>query len=823
MSASRRRLLLAGAAVAALLVIARLTAVGYSEYAWYEAQGAAALWKASVVNSVLLMGSAWLVGALFVFANLYVVLRSVRHLIVARQVANIEIEAAVPSRFLLAAAVVASTAVGGLLMLIQSDWTVLAVASYVPAFGVREPSLDTDVAFWVARLPLERAWYTWAQSALVAVATMVVILYALTRSLRWTPRGLHAATYVRRHISVLGALLLLLLAWGYRLERVLLPVNLGPDGYFGVVEQRMLTVLLVLAIFTAASAVLVLWAGYVGQTRIAFVTVTAIVLAALVLQQGGPTLIRWSAGEELDTPGRTLPYMTTQASFTRIAYGLPEHIPEDMTQRVANLPGLERAVALWDPAAVVAAVERGGRRRDVIGRIGWTRDSTGLAAVVVARDDAGEAGAPVPSWVAARVVASPRIGEVSPSTYARAISPPLVYPGAQGDLLMPDSGRGLAAPILGGGIRRAANALAEQDLRLLTRPSGDPDTRLLTRRDVGERVARMAPIFEQAGEATPLFAADSLFWALPLYTSVRTYPLSHHWNTGAGTTKYFRHAATALVNASTGLVRLVPTADPEPVTLAWMHQFPNIFVDVTRLDPDVANALPLPEAAIRAQAFAFGVARPDEEGERPLVLPGAGNGDSIGTGVSSLPFAPPGSSVLARAIPLLEPRTERVRAALVVAGGAGSTVTLARFNEDSPSWLDMTEQLQRELGRGASPSGDAPMIRSLAQFIPMRDGPALVQPAYTWRADGLPTLARVAVVRGDSVAVAGSLAALGRTGLGAGGDGARDATDTLSGAVAALYEQMRDALQRTDWEAFGRAFDALGDLIGAVPPPARQP
>jgi uncharacterized membrane protein (UPF0182 family) len=31
--------------------------------------------------------------------------------------------------------------------------------------------------------------------------------------------------------------------------------------------------------------------------------------------------------------------------------------------------------------------------------------------------------------------------------------------------------------------------------------------------------------------------------------------------------------------------------------------------------------------------------------------------------------------------------------------------------------------------------------------------------------------------------------------------------------VRRLYEQMREALRRGDWEAFGRAYDALGRLI----------
>jgi uncharacterized membrane protein (UPF0182 family) len=36
----------------------------------------------------------------------------------------------------------------------------------------------------------------------------------------------------------------------------------------------------------------------------------------------------------------------------------------------------------------------------------------------------------------------------------------------------------------------------------------------------------------------------------------------------------------------------------------------------------------------------------------------------------------------------------------------------------------------------------------------------------------------------------------------------------LKTSATALYAAMRDALRRGDWAAFGRAFDALGRVLG---------
>lgn len=817
MSRKRRRLLLFGSAVALLLVVARLAAMTYADYAWFEIQGAGSLWWAKLWNGLLLLGSTWLAGTVFVFLNVYAVLRSVRHLIVARQVANIEIEAAVPGRLLILAAAVASLAVGALLMLIQDGWTTLALARYVPPFGLREPSLGTDVAFWVAQLPLERAWYTWAQSSLVAVSTLVVLLYAVTRSLRWTPGGLHTTSYVRRHLSTLGALLLLLLAWNYRLERLLLPARLGPEGYFGIVEQRMLTVLLVLAVFTAACAILVLWAGYLGQTRVAFASVTAIIIVALVLQQGGPSLIRWSSAGDLEAPQRIWPYLGTQASFTRTAYGTPRAVLADSFRLATGLSRLDRTVGVWDPAAVVAAVERSGRRREVVGGVGWQVDSVGLRAITAAREVPVDSQRPDEVWLLATVRATPPPDEVVPVPAVRAIPRALVYPGARGDILVVDSGGGVAAPRLGRGVRRFAHALAEQDLRLFFEPPADARLRLLTRRDVRDVVRALAPVFDPGAEVIPVSTGDSLYWALPLYVSSRTFPLSHPWTHDGRATKYFQHAATAIVNAHSGRVRLVTVPAPDPVASAWARRFPALFVSPDSLPAALADALPLPETAVIAQAFAFGVTGADDERQAPLVLPGSARSDSLGDGVAALPYAPPRARTAARAVPLLDATTERLVAIYVVAGGARPRASIFRPDTARESWPEQLERLRQHLGRDGGVPAETPVIQTRPRLLPTAGGATLVQPAYAWRPDGIPALARVAVLHGDSLRAAASLSALGPV------DGQRPAGARADGVATALYERMREALRRADWTAFGQAFEALGRALGVTGTTAEVP
>ena len=819
MSRARRRLLLAGGAVALFLIAARLASLVFADVTWYAAQGASALWWDKVVNGTVLLGATWLAGAAFVFINLFLVVRSVRHLVVSRQLADIEIEAAVPPRFLVAAAGVVSLAIGALLMLVQDSWVALALARTVPSFGVREPSLDLDVVVWLTRLPLERGWYSWAQATLAVVAVLVVLLYAVTRSLRWTPSGLQVATYVRRHLSGLGALLLLLLAWGYRLERLLLPVNLGPLGYFGGVEQRMLTLLLVLAVFTAACAVLVLWAGYVGQTRIAFGGVTAVILLALVVQQGGPALIRWSAAVDLDAAPAVWPYLGTQAAFTRRAFGAPAAATAPDAPGSGAAAGVllgegaargAPSVAVWDAAAVAAAVERSGRRRAVVGRIGWVSDSAGLVAIAAARELAADSADTGDGWLIARVRAEPSAGELVPVAVTQALPRVLAFPGAVGDLVVADSGRRLAAPLLGRGWRRLGHALAEQKLELFFRPTLPPRARLLTRRDVRARIARLAPAFRAVSEPTTVIADDSLFWALPLYVSARAFPLGHAW-TGAGDpVKYFHYAATAVVNAHTGRVRFVRAARPDIVARAWMARFPGTYEPPDRLSPALEAGLPIPEAGVRAQAFAAGISGRDGDRRQPLVVADGDVTDSLTTGTARLPYAvAPGQTALALA--LLGAADDRL-AAVYAVSNHGRAALIAVDSGLARSWPQLLDSLHQRLARDADGSTGLTAVQGLPRLVATAEGPVLVQPSYVWQPDGVPSLARVAVASGDSIWTASTLRWPGApTQVGEG-------TASLEGA-AAVYARMREALRRADWAAFGAAFEALGRVLDV--PPAR--
>ena len=162
----------------------------------------------------------------------------------------------------------------------------------------------------------------------------------------------------------------------------------------------------------------------------------------------------------------------------------------------------------------------------------------------------------------------------------------VVYPGAYGAALVKGV-RNVAAPTLGGGMRRLASAWAEQRLDLLWNSAPD-DAHVVRRRDVRDRMRALAPVFTQGSGVVPAYLGDTLTWVVELYSASSTYPLSRHFVLAGQVRSYFHHSGTALVNSLTGRVTIVPAPHADPIATAWRKSYPANFRAGA---PDILDAL----------------------------------------------------------------------------------------------------------------------------------------------------------------------------------------------------------------------------------------
>jgi uncharacterized membrane protein (UPF0182 family) len=254
---ARRRIIIGVLIVAGVLVGGRLLSALYADYTWYGAMGAGPLWSERAGDVLLVYGIGSVIAVLLAFVNLSALSRSIESLTLPRRLANVEFGEAVPRKYLDRFAFITSIAIAAALTPALPTWTDLARARLAVNFRETDPFFHHDLAFYTTWLPLEKALYTWTMLLVAAVSMLVVILYSLTPGLRWERVGVRMSAHVRRHLSVLAALLLFITMWSYRLESYDLLLNgSGERGAFSYVDhQWLLPGLLLLSIVTAAAAI----------------------------------------------------------------------------------------------------------------------------------------------------------------------------------------------------------------------------------------------------------------------------------------------------------------------------------------------------------------------------------------------------------------------------------------------------------------------------------------------------------------------------------------------------------------------------------------
>ncbi len=817
----RRSLIYLLGALALILLGGRILAAIYVDFQWYTALGAADLWREKALAVMVTRGGSALAAALFVFANLYAVRQSVVSLVLPRRVGNIEIGEEVSGGRMLAAAAVISLLLGALLTLPGVSWVSLLRVRHGTSFGESDPYFENDFSFWVNWLPLEQSMFVWALITVLATAAVVIFLYALTPSLRWERGSLFVSNYVRRHLTILGALLLVVLAWNYRLDGFgLLLSGSGADGAFSYIDHRArLNANIWLSLITLVAALVIAWFGWSGQLRLALITVAGLLLLSVGLRTVMPAGIRRLAVVH-DSEARERPYMAIRAGFTRRAFALDRVARETGGLAFESAAEASRSVAVWDPLALTRALAV-GRAEVLAPAVGWAPDPDGLIAVVP-QPGAGVAGAArAEDWDLVRVLAMAGDVRGNPITIGadgrpfprpERSAPLVVYPGAAGYVIIEDAHGRLGAPEIESVRSRLAHAWSLQNLPLLFGELPQIRPRIITTRDLRERVRAVAPFLTVGSVVWPLVAADTVHWMVDLYSTSRTYPLSDRVLLGDREYRYAQRAATAIVNASTGGVLLVADPGVDPVTRGFMAAFPSLFTTWNRIPESLIRAVPPAVDEVRMHAVVlarFGLRGETVRRGRPAGWEGA---DTLfARGAPPLFMLPIG--VLGWSHAVLDAR-DRIAGLVIGTGGedrASHWLPIAAEGERWPTTLDL---LQRTVDTIADFPRDARGVRGRLRLLPTPDEPLIVQTLYAWYDDDPPTLARVAAVARGRVRLGASVAVA----LGVPDPAVTQDVEPLDPTafrrqVAELYDAMRSAIARGDWVAFGTAYEALGTLL----------
>jgi uncharacterized membrane protein (UPF0182 family) len=825
------------ATIVAVLVVGRIAAGLYVDYRWYDALGAGAraVWRARLVDLVAMRIVLGVVATGFYFANLYGVSGSVESLVLPRRLGDLEIGEKVSGNRLLWGAGALAVALGIAASLLVDDWMSFDLIRTAQPFGVPEPYTGADLSFFVHWLPFENALYVWALTVLLSAATIALVLYALTSGLRWEGGHLRTTRHVRRHLTVLASALLLLLAWGHRLDAyALLSNGSGPHGLFTFVDYDIvLRTRFALAIVTAMAALVVLRAGWQGQARVTFWVLTAVFVSTLLLRGIVPAIGSRLVGR-VEAERRNAPFLNNRAYVTQNAYGVNTIAVAPPGYGLPSIAALSDAAPLWDPAVLARAVEH-QRRGEIAGdELGWQPSGGRLAAVVVTRPvpngDAGARDVEPSAWrvLPLAATAADLAGDPVPlddpgtgiSSRPRRL---LVFPQATGYSVTSDSTGRIAADPIDGFWARLAHAWDQRDFRLLLSDQLDrlDAPVIVLRRGVRDRLDAVAPFFTQGHVVSPVVVADTLFWVSHLYAAAEEFPLSQRYNVGVNVWGYFQHAAIGIVNAETGHVTLLADGAPGQLAAAWIRRFPMLFTPPAALDAQLLASLPPATDGVMLQASALSQygSRRDIVGDSVRLPIGDGGDSTTAIGqraLGLLPHPATGTPVPAWTMPMVD-ASDRVTGLLIALGGRQPTTLWMPVGAAGRRWREVIERLHGAAAQLGATGSEADAERGRVRAWPIGGRVAYGQASFLVSAERGPSVTGVVTLVADTLRTGRSWA----DALGVAPAGVAGRPSTAPGTVAAadarvraLYDAMRAPLRRGDWAAFGAAFDSLGATLG---------
>lgn len=808
---SRRGILglLAGGALA--LLAGRWIAGQYADWAFHQSLGFGELWRTKTTALFLLRGGSFAIAIAFAFANFLAVRHSIVSLVLPSQIGGLEIPEEVPSRRLTLLAFALAFVVASGFTLLPQDWSQAVLAWDSEPFGELDPYLERDLAFYTSWLPWERTLQGRAIALTLSVSALVLTLYALTPSLRWSSQGLYVSTWVRRHLAVLAGLLVALIGWGWRMDRFerLSPgsgvwLDATTEAVFTAFDHRIALPYRALTAFaTIPIAVVLVYAGWRGHLRTALTMLSTLLLLGPVASAVLPTV----AKRPLDTPEgrqRQRPYRNTALLYTHRAFGV-DRIARDSVATLAPSQ-LSRQVSAWDPAALEALVTAGSRRDSAVA-VAWRGGSSGLEALAVQRplqpsnDD----------WTTARYVAAGADDAgrpfFAPTLGDGRLRNVVVHPDAPPAMLLPDTRGDLAAPPFETTTQRVALAWAEQDPRLLLREVPLPRPRLMMARDLRARIERALPMFTIGPTLLPYVRGDSLYWFAEAFSAARRYPLSAAVSLDGREYRYLQLAATVIVQAQTGQMLVIPVESPDPLLRGWMQRAASTFTPLAAAPEWIRRERPpaVDWMAVQGSALAQAGFPGDTLGTRRLTNADDADAD-LAVGLPSF-FAYDSAGTLGWALPVDIPWAGRTLGILIARGGAEQRTEF--LSHETTRWTTVLESLQEAADRAGFGRSLPNARRGRVQAIPTRDGAVWVQSYYEWPQDGLPRLAGVVVSRrGETVAARTLAEALGERSAATGLEG-----DAFRERVARIYDSMQAALRAGDWRAYGEAWAALGRLL----------
>jgi hypothetical protein len=595
-SVGRSRRLLIGVGVLAFILLLSLRGIAtfWTDYLWFDSVGFGSVWTTLIFSRVMLVIVATVVAFSLLYLNLVVADRLSPPQSLAAGSPDEEIverfqDWVRPRRIRFRLAV---SGFFGLLIGLGAGawWQDWLLYRNTESFGIVDPVFGKDVGFYVFSVPLYRDVFGWAFQFFLITFLIIAALHYLNGGVQILPRAQRVAAGVKVHLSVLLAIVALLKAGGYWLDRFDLLYSSRGAAYgasYTDVNAQLPALSLLIGISVFAAILLLVNIRMKGWTLPA-AAVGVWLVTSIALGGIWPAAVqRFSV--QPDEINKELEFVGRNIEFTREAYNLTSVEVRDFAADegldadglAANTPTIDN-IRLWDPSVLLTTYRQLQELQpfyqfDDVDVDRYLLDGE-VTQVMLAARELDTQGIPGGGWVNEHLVYTHGFGavvspantvtsqgqpdflvkDINPDLEAPAavqISQPRIYFGETvesanflivgtkeqevdypietssgdngADLLAFSSYDGAGGVEIGSIFRRAAFALRFADVNTLISGQITSDSKVLMVRNMRDRLEKAAPFL--AVDTDPYLVIDSrghLVWVQDMYTVTDRYPYS---------------------------------------------------------------------------------------------------------------------------------------------------------------------------------------------------------------------------------------------------------------------------------------------------------
>jgi len=518
------------------------------------------------------------------------------------------------------------------------------------SFDLADPILGRDAGFYVFELPFLR--FLFDSGLLMVVITLVVVGAGYFFLARPSIRSLRLPPLAQKHLLGLGAILMFLRAWGYRLDiyRLMFSedgVVFGP-GYVDATVR--LPVYNILSVALIIIGVITLFSIFIRSKKHVLYLVVGWLVVAFALTTIYPNVVQRLRVEPNEIAMEE-EYISNNIEMTNFAFNLHQIEERDFSftgeldwEVVDQYSDTINNVRIWDWRPILETYRQLEERRPyyVFNRIDIDRykiDGEYRQVMLAPRElDQRQLPERAKTWVNQALRYTHGLGmamspvnmatpEGFPEMIIRDIPPvfpediplnnPAIYfgemenefvvarnegeefhyPSGDQNIYYDYTGEG-GIPV-GNRLQRLLLALRFNSFQLFLAGDINAESRLMFDRSIHDRVRKIAPFLAYDGDPYTVIHDGRIVWVQDAYTISDMFPYSE---TSRGGLNYIRNSVKIVIDAYHGSVDFYVVDDDDPIIQTYQKIFPDMFQPLEDFPPGLEKHFRYPEDIFSIQS-----------------------------------------------------------------------------------------------------------------------------------------------------------------------------------------------------------------------------